>query len=142
MPRSMLVTPDLQTKEMDIDLSEAADVLGGSEQDRLHVVFVESGLTIAAIYSSDARKAENPEPNPLASMGRKEQETGDSSFISDPARAILGPVLFVGDEGAGLTDEDIESIHNGIRAVENYKEDNAKDYELWYNAVVNLTKGI
>ncbi|WP_408925203.1 hypothetical protein ACKFRT_10280 [Corynebacterium sp. YSMAA1_1_F7] len=142
MARSMLVTPDLQAKELDIDLSEAADVLGGSEQDRLHVVFVESGLTVAAIYSSDARKAENPEPNPLASMGRKEQETGDSAFISDPTRAIIGPVLFVGDEGEDLTDEDVESIHTGIRAVENYKADNAEDYQLWHDAVINLTKGV
>lgn len=29
MARSMLVTPDLQAKELDIELSEAADVLGG-----------------------------------------------------------------------------------------------------------------
>ncbi|WP_462398363.1 hypothetical protein [Corynebacterium falsenii] len=142
MPRSMLVTPDLRTEEMDVDLSDAPMVLGGNEHDRLHVAFVDSGMTVAALYSSDAKKVEDPEPNPLASMGRKEAETGDSRFLSDPTRAILGPVLFVGEEGENLTDEEIESIYKGIRAVENYKNDYEEEFTLWRDAVINLTKGL
>lgn len=142
MARALLVNPDLTYKELDVDFSDAAEVLGGGDHDRLHVAFVESGLTVAAVYSSEARKAEHPEPNALASMGRKESETGDSRFISDPTRAILGPVLFVGEEGQDLTEEEIESVHNGIRAVEHYKADNPEEFKLWHDAVVNLTRGI
>ncbi|HIW96795.1 MAG TPA: hypothetical protein H9867_10025 [Candidatus Corynebacterium gallistercoris] len=142
MPRSMLVNPDLTTEEMNIEISEAPRVLGGGADDKLHVAFVESGLTVAALFSSDAKRAEKPEPNPLASMGRKEAETGDSRFLSDPTRAILGPVLFVGEEGQDLSDEEVESIHNGLRAVEHYKEDFPEEFELWRDAVINLTKGV
>ncbi|QFQ03057.1 hypothetical protein CUROG_08545 [Corynebacterium urogenitale] len=142
MARSLLVTPDLKVEELDIELSQAGEVLGGSGDDRLHVAFVESGLTIAAIYSSEAAKAERPEPNPLASMGRKESETGDSRFLSDPTRAILGPVLFVGEGGADLTDEEVDSVFNGIRALEHYQEDQQEEYLLWHDAVINLTRGL
>ncbi|MBF0581375.1 MULTISPECIES: hypothetical protein [Corynebacterium] len=142
MARSLLVTPDLKVEEHDIELSQAAEMLGGSADDRLHVAFVESGLTIPAIYSSEAAKAETPEPNPLASMGRNESEIGNARFLSDPTRAILGPVLFVGENGADLTDEEVESVHNGIRAVENYRADQPEEFNLWHDAVVNLTRGI
>lgn len=142
MARSLLVTPDLTVTEVDVELSQAAEVLGGTPADRLHVAFVDSGKTIAAIYSSEAAKAEHPEPNPLASMGRNEGETGNARFLSDPTRAILGPVLFVGEGGADLTEEEIDSVHNGIRAVEHYREDQPDEFILWHDAVVNLTRGL
>lgn len=145
MPRSMLVTPDLKTTEVDVDLEssfdQAAELLGGTPDDRLLVAFTESGVSVAAVYCTAAKDAEQLEPNALASMGRQESETGDSRFISDPTRAILGPVLFVGEEGQGLTDEEVESIEQGIRAVENYKTDNPEEFQLWHDAVVNLTRG-
>ena len=142
MARCYLVTPDLQAQEVDTDLSQAAELLGGGAQSKLHVVFNETGTRVAAVYSDDAKKADVLEPNPLASMGRKESETGDSRFISDPTRAILGPVLFVGEEGGDLTDDEIESIENGIRAVKNYREDQPEEFRLWHDAVVNLTRGV
>lgn len=142
MARCLLVKPDLTIEEHDIELSQAPQLLGGSADDRLHVAFAESGLSIPAVYSSDAARAEHPEPNPLASMGRNESDTGDSRFLSDPTRAILGPVLFVGENGADLTDEEVESVHNGLRAVQNYREDQAEEFLLWHDAVVNLTRGL
>lgn len=142
MARSILVTPDLKVEEHDVQISQAAEVLGFSADDRLQVVFVESGLSVAAIYSSEAAKVDNPEPNPLASMGRKEQETGDSRFLSDPTRAILGPVLFVGEGGVDLTEEEVQSIHDGVRALQHYREDQPEEFLLWHDAVVNLTRGI
>lgn len=144
MARSLLVTPDLSITEVDVDLENSLDqtseLLGGAPDDRLLVAFAESGKPSAAVYCSAARRAENPEPNPLASMGRQESETGDGRFISDPTRAILGPVIFIGEEGQDLTDEEVESIEDGIRAVENYKTDNPEEYKLWHDAVVNLTQ--
>lgn len=142
MARSILVTPDLKVEEHDVQISQAAEVLGFSADDRLQVVFVESGLSVAAIYSSEAAKVDNPEPNPLASMGRKEQETGDSRFLSDPTRAVLGPVLFVGEGGVDLTEEEVQSIHDGVRALQHYREDQPEEFLLWHDAVVNLTRGI
>ena len=146
MARCMLVAPDLTATEVDLDLEnnveEAATLLEGTPDDRLHVAFAENDSTITAVYCSAATRSEVLEPNALASMGRQESDTGDSRFISDPTRAILGPVIFVGEEGEDLTDEEIESIHSGIRAVENYKQDNPEEYQLWHGAVVNLTRGV
>ncbi|RAV32125.1 hypothetical protein [Corynebacterium heidelbergense] len=142
MARSLLVTPELDVREMDVDLSQAPELLGGSAGGRLHVAFVESGQHIAAVYSEDAMNKPDAEPNPLASMGRNESDTGNARFLSDPTRAIAGPVLFVGREGEDLTDEEVESVHNGIRAVENYRADNPEEFQLWHDAVLNLHRGV
>lgn len=142
MARSVLVTPELDTREVDVQLSDAPELLGGSAGGRLHVAFMEGGHTIAAVYSADVSEAADAEPNPLASMGRNESETQNPRFLSDPTRAICGPVLFVGQEGADLSDEEIDSIHKGIRAVENYREDNPEEFRLWRDAVVNLRRGV
>lgn len=142
MARCLLVTPDLKVEEHDIELSQAPELLGGSADDRLQVAFVESGVTVPAIYSSEAAKAEMPEPNPLASMGRNAEDTGNARFLSDPTRAILGPVLFVGENGADLTDEEVDSVYNGLRAVENYRVDQPEEFLLWHDAVVNLARGL
>ena len=48
----------------------------------------------------------------------------------------------MGEEGEDLTDEEIESIYKGIRAVENYKNDYEEEFTLWRDAVINLTKGL
>lgn len=138
MPRCVLVTPSLEMKQLDIDIAEVTSILGGGENDRLHVAFVESGLSIAALYSSDARRAEHPAPNPLASMGRNESDTGNSRFLSDPARAIIGPVVFIGEAGQDLTDEEIASIERGIQAVQNYRDDEPEEYRLWHDAAINI----
>ena len=101
---------------------------------------MESGLSVAAVYSADAEHAEGVKPNPLASMGRNEADTGNASFLSDPTRAIMGNVLIMGTEGEDLTDEEVESVHKGIRAVENYKSDYPDEFQLWSDAAVNLRK--
>ncbi|MDK8511259.1 hypothetical protein QP948_07590 [Corynebacterium bovis] len=163
MARSLLVTPDLTAEEVDVDLSQATDLLGAPADGRLSVAFVEDGRSVACVYASSHSDpaaagadgtagttgsaagdgdAASPdvasEPNPLASMGRNEQDTGNSAFLSDPTRAICGTVLFTGADGGDLTDEDVETVRRGIRAVENYREDQPEEYRLWRDAVLNL----
>ena len=36
-----------------------------------------------------------------------------------------------------MEERTIESVDQAIRAVQNYREDNPEEYELWRNAVLN-----
>ncbi|AKK02364.1 hypothetical protein [Corynebacterium epidermidicanis] len=134
-----LVNPDLTSRKIEFELEHAAQFLGRVDNERVSVAFQEDGKTLAALYSSDA-KSEGAEPNPVASMAKNEAATGNSAFFTDPTSAICGPVIFVGAEGADITDADIERVEDGIRAARNYKEDEPEDYSLWRGAVLNLNR--
>ncbi|WP_276651815.1 hypothetical protein [Corynebacterium vitaeruminis] len=137
MTRGFLVNPDLTHRLIDFELAHAQQFLGGVTDGRLSVAFQEDGTTYAAMYSASAKK-EGAEPNPVASLGRSEAETGDSAFFTDPVRAVCGPVIFVGAEGGDITENDIHRIKDGMRAVRNYMEDLPEEYALWRGAVKNL----
>ncbi|WP_448850731.1 hypothetical protein [Corynebacterium sp. 335C] len=137
MITGFLVYPDLTHRTIEFELEHANQFLGGVEDDRVSVAFQEDGTTYAALFNSGA-KAEGAEPNPVASLGRKEAETGDSAFFSDPTRAISGPVIFVGAKGDDITEAEIGRVLDGIRAVKAYREDNPQEFGFWRAAVLNL----
>lgn len=137
MLTGFLVSPDLSHRTIVFELEQANQFLGGVTDDRVSVSFEEDGTTFAALYNPEA-KLRRAEPNPVASLGRSGAETGDSAFLADPARAISGPVIFIGAEGQDIALDEIERIKNGIRAVRTYREDNEEEYRLWRAAVLNL----
>ncbi len=136
-----LVHPDLSRRTIEFELEDAAQYLGGAVEGRVSVAFQEDGSTYAALYNAEAH-AEGAEPNPVASLARNAASTGNSAFLQDPMRAICGPVIFVDAEGED--DADIEAIiaavDNGVRAVENYREDQPEEYQLWRAAVLNSAR--
>lgn len=134
-----LVNPDLTSRKIEFEVDHAAQFLGRLDSDRVSVAFQEDGTTLAALFSPDAREA-GAEPNPVASMAKNEAATGNSAFYTDPTSAICGPVIFVGADGADVTDADIERVEDGIRAARNYREDEPEDFQLWRGAVINLHK--
>lgn len=138
MTKGFLVYPDLTHRIIEFEIEAAQQFLGGVTGDRVSVAFHDDGTTYAALFSAGAR-AEGAEPNPVASLGRSEAETGDSAFFSDPVRAICGPVIFVGATGEDIEDEEVERVLDGIRAVRNYMSDFPEEYGLWRGAVKNMT---
>ncbi|MBV7282003.1 MULTISPECIES: hypothetical protein [unclassified Corynebacterium] len=136
MPRGLLVHPDSSSQLITFELEDAAAYLGADGQ-RVSVTFRDDGTTVAALYAA-AAASEGAEPNPVASMGRQEATTGNSAFLTDPTNAVCGPVLFVGADGSDISDDDIEQVRSGIRAVDNYRQDEPEDYALWRAAVLNL----
>ncbi len=137
MTKGFLVNPDLTHRIIEFEIEQAAAFLGGMASDRVSVAFQEDGSHYAALYNPQA-KAEGAEPNPVASLGRNEFATGNSAFFTDPTAAICGPVIFVDAEGNDIGDEEIERVKNGMRAVNNYREDLPQEFALWRGAVKNL----
>lgn len=137
MTTGFLVSPDLSYRVIEFELEHAAQFLGGVVDDRVSVAFSEENKTYVALFNAEA-KANAAEPNPVASLGRNEADTGNSAFISDPTRAISGPVIFVGAEGEDITIDEINSVKDGIRATRNYLKDYEEDYHYWRAAVLNL----
>ncbi|APT84087.1 hypothetical protein [Corynebacterium aquilae] len=132
-----LVHPDLTSRAIDFEIDDASKYFGELKGERVAVAFQEDGSSFAALYSAAAAAA-GAEPNPVASMGRNEAETGNSAFFSDPTRAICGVVIFVGHEGEDISKEDIAKIDDGIRAAKHYRQDFPQEYALWRNAVLNM----
>lgn len=140
MIHGYLVNPDLTSRRIGFELDHAGQFLGGVDEDRVSVAFQEDGTTYAGLYSARAQ-AEGAEPNPVASLGRNTAATGDPAFFTDPTTAISGPVIFVGAAGQDITEEEIERIEDGIRAVRAYREDQPREYGYWRAAVLNLAAG-
>ncbi|MEZ2121626.1 MULTISPECIES: hypothetical protein [unclassified Corynebacterium] len=134
-----LVYPDLTSRTLTFEIEEAARFLGDLENDRVYVAFQDDGETLAALYSAGA-KANGAEPNPVASMARNQAATGNSRFLTDPVSAICGPVIFIGADGADVTEKDIAKVERGIQAVRNYREDEPDEYALWRGAVLNIAR--
>ncbi|RSZ64239.1 hypothetical protein EAH68_04350 [Corynebacterium hylobatis] len=137
MITGFLVNPDLSHRVIEFELDQAAQFLGGVDQDRVAVSFQEDGSDYAALFNPTA-KTHAAEPNPVASLARSAAATGDPAFLADPTTAISGPVIFVGAEGGDIGLDEIRRIKDGMRAVRNYREDNEVDYRLWRAAVLNL----
>ncbi|QGU06492.1 hypothetical protein COCCU_02690 [Corynebacterium occultum] len=137
MTTGFLVSPDLTSRIIEFELDQAAQFLGGVIDDRVSVAFSENNKTYVALFNAEA-KVNAAEPNPVASLGRNEADTGNSAFISDPTRAISGPVIFVGSEGEDIALDEVNEIKDGIRAARNYIKDNEEDYRYWRAAVLNL----
>lgn len=137
MTTGFLVSPDLSSRVIEFEIEQAAQFLGGVVDDRVAVAFSEENKTYVALFNAEA-KSLAAEPNPVASLGRNEADTGNSAFISDPTRAISGPVIFVGAEGQDITIDEINSVKDGIRATRNYIKDYEEDYRYWRAAVLNL----
>ncbi|MGP6173902.1 hypothetical protein [Corynebacterium sp. A21] len=137
MTTGFLVSPDLSHRIIEFELEHAAQFLGGVVDDRVSVAFSEESTTYVALFNAEA-KAMAAEPNPVASLGRNEADTGNSAFISDPTRAISGPVIFVGAEGQDISIDEINAVKDGIRATRNYIKDYEEDYRYWRAAVLNM----
>lgn len=137
MTTGFLVSPDLSHRVIEFEIDQAAQFLGGVVDDRVSVAFSEEDKTYVALFNSEARQ-NAAEPNPVASLGRNEADTGNPAFISDPTRAISGPVIFVGMEGEDISIDEINAVKNGIRATRNYMKDYEEDYRYWRAAVLNL----
>lgn len=132
-----LVNPDLTYRRIVFDIDDANQFLGPVVNETVEVAFVQQDNLFDAIYSPEAR--ENCAlPNPVASMAKNQAATDNANFLQDPTNAISGPVIFVGRGGQSVDDEIVEQIKQAIRAVRNYIEDNAEEYELWQNAVRNM----
>ena len=133
-----LVSPDLSYRRIVFDEDTARDFLGGMHDDFVDVAFEQEGNRFHALFNPEAR-AQGAEPNPVASLARNTAATNNPAFLTDPTRAICGPVIFTNREGKSVEERTIESVDQAIRAVENYREDNPEEYELWRNAVRNAT---
>ena len=133
----LLVNPDLTYHRIVFDLDDANQFLGPVVRESVEVAFVQQDNEFEAYYSPQARE-NRAAPNPLASMARNQAATDNPNFLTDPSTAISGPVIFMGRHGKSIDDDIVEQIKQAIRAVRNYKVDNAEEYELWYNAVLNM----
>ncbi|GAB3072447.1 hypothetical protein [Corynebacterium aquatimens] len=133
----LLVNPDLTFHRIVFDLDDANQFLGPVVNEPVHVAFERQGAIYDAFFSPDA-KENRAEPNPVASMAKATAATDNPRFLQDPTAAISGPVIFLGRDGHSIDDEIVEAIKNTIRAVRHYKDDNAEEFELWRNAVLNL----
>ena len=90
----------------------------------------------SAIFRPDAAQL-GQEPNPVASLARNTSETDNPEFLTDPTRAVCGPVIFTAADGGSVNEDTIAEVLQAIRAVENYRADNAEEFDLWRNAVLN-----
>lgn len=132
-----LLNPDLTYRRIIFDVDHASDILGPRVLERTRVAFAQNDTQYEAIYSPEAR-LKGEEPNPVASMAANLAATDNASFLQDPASAISGPVIFVGVDGSNIDDGVVEQVKDAIRAVLNYQEDFPEEYELWYNASLNM----
>lgn len=132
-----LVNPDLTYHRIVFDLDDANQFLGPVVRESVRVAFVSQDNEFEAFFSPEARE-NSAAPNPVASMARNQAATDNPNFLTDPASAISGPVIFMGRHGKSIDDDIVEQIKQAIRAVRNYKQDNAEEFELWHNAVLNM----
>ncbi|WJY96842.1 hypothetical protein [Corynebacterium fournieri] len=131
-----LVNPDLTYRRVVFDDDTARESIGGMTDDVVDVAFDQDGNRFHAIFRPDAA-AHGEEPNPVASLARNTAETDNPEFLTDPTRAISGPVIFIARDGSSVDERTIDKVMQAIRAVENYRTDNAEEFELWRNAVKN-----
>lgn len=131
-----LVNPDLSYRRIVFDEDTARDFLGGFSDDFVDVAFEQEGNRFHALFNPEARD-QGAEPNPVASLARNTADTNNPAFLTDPTRAICGPVIFTNREGKSVEERTIASVDQAIRAVVNYRDDNPEEYELWRNAVLN-----
>ncbi|WP_273408244.1 hypothetical protein [Corynebacterium ureicelerivorans] len=131
-----LVNPDLTYRRIVFDDDTARETLGGMTGEVVDVAFDQDGNRFHAIFRPDAVR-HGAEPNPVASLARNTAETDNPEFLTDPTRAISGPVIFTARDGASVDERTIDKVLQAIRAVENYRDDNAEEFELWRNAVKN-----
>ncbi|WP_245945662.1 hypothetical protein [Corynebacterium senegalense] len=136
----VLVQPDLSYRRIIFDDAAARQLLasGGveAEVEEAEAAFEQEGERYRALYNAGAAAA-GEEPNPIASMARNTADTSNPDFLADPTRAIRGPVIFAAREGGNLGEGSIDALEQAIRALENYRDDETGEYELWHNAVVN-----
>lgn len=131
-----LVNPDLTYRRIVFDEDTARETLGGVANEAVDVAFDQEGNRFHAIFRPDAAEL-GAEPNPVASLARNTAETENPEFLTDPTRAISGPVIFTARDGESVDERTIEKVIQAIRAVENYRTDNAEEFDLWRNAVKN-----
>ena len=131
-----LVNPDLSYRRIVFDDATARETLGGVTDDVVDVAFDQDGNRFHAIFRPDAAQL-GQEPNPVASLARNTAETDNPEFLTDPTRAISGPVIFASRNGGSVDEATVEKVIQAIRAVEHYRNDNAEEFELWSNAVRN-----
>ncbi|WP_342319062.1 hypothetical protein [Corynebacterium mayonis] len=131
-----LVNPDLSYRRIVFDMDTAHKFLGSLVDDFVDVAFEQEGNRFHAIFNPNAGK-EGMEPNPVASLARNTADTANPEFLTDPSRAICGPVIFAAKEGKSVDESTISSVEQAIRAVRNYREDAEDEYQLWRNAVIN-----
>lgn len=131
-----LVNPDLTYRRIVFDDDTARETLGGMAGEVVDVAFDQDGNRFHAIFRPDAVR-HGAEPNPVASLARNTAETDNPEFLTDPTRAISGPVIFTARDGASVDERTIDKVLQAIRAVENYRDDNAEEFELWRSAVKN-----
>ena len=46
-------------------------------------------------------------------------------------------MIFTAADGGSVNEDTIAEVLQAIRAVENYRADNAEEFDLWRNAVLN-----
>gem|GEM_PF-1772273 len=131
-----LVNPDLSYRRIVFDMDTAHRFLGAVANDFVDVAFEQEGNRFHAIFNPEAA-ARGEEPNPVASLARNTADTANPDFLTDPTRAISGPVIFSARDGRSVDEETIDSVEQAIRAVRNYREDHEEEYQLWRNAVLN-----
>lgn len=132
-----MVNPDLTYRRIIFNADNANQFLGPVVHETVHVAFVQQGNKFDAIYSPEARD-NRALPNPLASMALNTAATENPDFLTDPASAISGPVIFLAREGKSIDDDIVEQIKQAIRAVRHFREDNPEEFQLWQNAVLNM----
>ncbi|OFL14433.1 hypothetical protein HMPREF3171_01940 [Corynebacterium sp. HMSC08F01] len=132
----LLVNPDLTYRRIVFDEDSAREMLGGGTDGVVEVAFDRDGNRFHAIYRVDAGIV-GAEPNPVASLARNTAETDTPEFLTDPTRSICGPVIFAARGGGSISEGTVEEVVNAIRAVENFRNDNPEEFELWRNAVKN-----
>ena len=118
-----LVNPDLTYRRIVFDEDTVRETLGGVTDDVVDVAFDQEGNRFHAIFRPDAAQL-GQEPNPVASLARNTAETDNPEFLTDR-------------DGASVDERTIEKVLQAIRAVENYRTDNAEEFDLWRNAVLN-----
>ncbi|OHR21183.1 hypothetical protein [Corynebacterium sp. HMSC034A01] len=131
-----LVNPDLTYRRIVFDEDTVRATLGGVTDEVADVAFDQDGNRFHAIFRPDAAQL-GQEPNPVASLARNTAETDNPEFLTDPTRAVCGPVIFTASDGDSVNEDTIAEVLQAIRAVENYRADNAEEFELWRNAVLN-----
>lgn len=132
-----MVNPDLTYRRVVFDIDHANQFLGPVVSEAVNVAFIPHETQFEALYSPEARDI-RARPNPVASMAKHTAATDTPDFLQDPARAISGPVIFLGRDGHSIDDEIVGEIKQAIRAVRTYAEDNEAEFRLWENAVLNM----
>lgn len=133
----VIVQPDLEYRRVIFRPEDAGRLIGAHETaTTTDAAFEQEGERYALFYDPEA-DTRGGQPNPVASLARNTADTANPEFLADPTRAVCGPVLFSAQEGGDLGEATVAAIEQSVRAVANYRADNAEEYELWHNAVVN-----